>query len=110
MPVHSRRLGGPATVSNVAFALYVCPAGRTAIVKHFGLVTDNPLTSNISFGIGGIALGSQVARFRGDNNALPDGRRQFIVIREGETLFAQASSATAWVVSAHGYELVGVPV
>ena len=110
MAVRTRRLFGPVSVAaGGAPALYTVPADRTAIINRWHLRPAGTVAAGAAFTlyVGAPAGGTAVEVWLQPG---PDGGREgYLVLHEGETLYAGNGTAVAITIAASGVLLLGDP-
>lgn len=110
MPVRTRRLAGPVSVAvGAAPILFTVPANRTAIVKRLHLRAAGTVTAGtaLTLYVGAPAAGTAttVVTFPG----LDAEREAWLVLHEGESLYAGNGTNQAITVAISGTLLDGDP-
>lgn len=92
MPVRSKRLWGPVTVSVAGTLVYTSPAGETTLVKALALYNPNGLAQLATFYLGAVAPANALGTFSvpGTSGIFPIGL--FLVLQPGESLHVTTST------------------
>lgn len=108
MPVRSRRLWGPTTITQAGLVLYTVPADRTAVVRQIVVTSVSGVVERVTLRVNGSSGVPTLARWdlaAGQTVTLAN-----VVLNPGDTLHAVAQNATLLTsCSGFGSLLEGAP-
>lgn len=108
MAVRTRRLAGPTYLTVATDVLiYTVPADRTAIIKDVVFTNSSATDTPAELGIGGTGNGKTIWKTSVVGASSGVAQLRYLVLQEGELLYAKAGTGNRLTVSCHGVQLLG---